>query len=60
MQFRNLGEGSRQCNAGTPKRWLMLSAFRLSQKGCWFRGVVSRMKIIREKPLALTLGPGDA
>jgi len=29
-------------------------------EGCSLRGVVSRMKIIREKALALTLGPGDA
>jgi hypothetical protein len=34
--------------------------FPLSQKGYSFRRVVSRMKIIRNKALALTLGPGDA
>ena len=36
MQLRNVGEGSRQCNAGGPKRWLMRSTIRLGSRGCWW------------------------
>ena len=30
--WRNVSEGSRQCNGGAPKRWLMLSAFRSGRR----------------------------
>jgi len=36
MQLRNVSEGWQQCNADTPKRWLMLSAFGLARRAIRF------------------------
>ena len=54
----NVGERSRQSNAGGPKRWLMRSAIRLDKRGCSSRQILSRMKVIVAKRRRLTQGTG--
>ena len=57
----NVGEGSRQSNAGGPKRWLMRSALRLGKRGCSRRRIVIKVKPVQaEEGAPFNAGSGDA